>query len=60
MGVKRGNMNRFIAGNNQKLRQIWAQILQLKDRLKKAIAAVDYSSREEKPSIMSQLVKYKE
>ena len=35
--TERGNMNRVIAGINEKLRQLWDKIIQLKDKLKEAI-----------------------
>ena len=37
IATERGNMNRVIENINQKLRQLWGKIVQLKDRQKEAI-----------------------
>ena len=55
----RGDMNREIVTRNGLLRQLMAKIKQLKDWLKEAVAPAAHSSREEKPSIMAQIEKYK-
>ena len=55
--TERGNMNRVIASINQKMRQLWNMIVALKDRLKETITPTAY--KDEKPSIMAQLNKYK-
>lgn len=56
--TERGNQNRFIFGINQKLRYLWAQIVQLKDKLKGTFTPT--IQREEKPSMLAQIEQFKQ
>ena len=42
IATERGNMNRAIIAINQKLRQFWDDIIQLKDKIKDVIAPVSH------------------
>lgn len=57
--TERGNMNREVSRVNQILFAIIAKLKQLKDWLKEAVAPAAHIGREEKPSVMAQLEKYK-